>query len=308
MSEKNAAAVQLGRRGGKATCKKLTPEQRSAAARKAAHARWTKTSEIETDPRFPAMQNLSRSSRAVHHLGVIGSAVDASVLSAESVTPMPIGKRTREHQDWFLKELFARSGLNKQLFNKLCAAGCNAEHLAGLLFAVCTIAVHDRGRPIAVGDISSRELRRLPTSLRSLADLLERVNKTGLAPKIDLLSARPDLNRDPARKAMVRLYDMLPGTMRVYSCHLELFSGFKRTLLKRLTLIQLLTVDLLLYLAQCTGGPNYNNASQLLTEGFLVVGGSEISIPKFFSTEALAQLNRRTAKFRRIRVDDPTAT
>lgn len=40
MAKKNKAAVQLGRRGGKATAKKLAPEQRQAAARKAAQARW----------------------------------------------------------------------------------------------------------------------------------------------------------------------------------------------------------------------------------------------------------------------------
>jgi general stress protein YciG len=32
----------LGRKGGKATAKKLTPEQRKEAARKAARARWAK--------------------------------------------------------------------------------------------------------------------------------------------------------------------------------------------------------------------------------------------------------------------------
>ena len=40
MAKKNQAAVQLGRRGGKATAKKLTLEQRKASARKAARARW----------------------------------------------------------------------------------------------------------------------------------------------------------------------------------------------------------------------------------------------------------------------------
>jgi len=40
MAKKNQAAVQLGRRGGKATAKKLTPEQRKEAARRAARARW----------------------------------------------------------------------------------------------------------------------------------------------------------------------------------------------------------------------------------------------------------------------------
>jgi hypothetical protein len=44
--QKNAAAVELGRagglKGGKARADKLTPEQRSEAARKAASARWAK--------------------------------------------------------------------------------------------------------------------------------------------------------------------------------------------------------------------------------------------------------------------------
>jgi hypothetical protein len=42
--DKNPAAVELGRlgglKGGKARAKKLTPKQRSEAARKAAKARW----------------------------------------------------------------------------------------------------------------------------------------------------------------------------------------------------------------------------------------------------------------------------
>lgn len=44
--EKNQAAVELGRlgglKGGKARAEKLTPEQRSEIARKAAEARWNK--------------------------------------------------------------------------------------------------------------------------------------------------------------------------------------------------------------------------------------------------------------------------
>jgi hypothetical protein len=35
--------AKLGRRGGKATAAKLTPEQRKASARKAAQARWAKS-------------------------------------------------------------------------------------------------------------------------------------------------------------------------------------------------------------------------------------------------------------------------
>jgi hypothetical protein len=40
--KKNPAAVELGRRGGAARTKALTPEQREALARRAARARWSK--------------------------------------------------------------------------------------------------------------------------------------------------------------------------------------------------------------------------------------------------------------------------
>lgn len=39
---KNRAAVALGRMGGKARAKNMTPEQRSEAARKAVQVRWAK--------------------------------------------------------------------------------------------------------------------------------------------------------------------------------------------------------------------------------------------------------------------------
>jgi hypothetical protein len=46
-SGKNPAAVELGRKGGlkggKARAEKMTPEERSDAAKRAAHARWGKT-------------------------------------------------------------------------------------------------------------------------------------------------------------------------------------------------------------------------------------------------------------------------
>jgi hypothetical protein len=45
MTKKSAAAVQLGRRGAKATARKRTAEERSKQARKAALARWAKTTD-----------------------------------------------------------------------------------------------------------------------------------------------------------------------------------------------------------------------------------------------------------------------
>jgi hypothetical protein len=41
--KKDAAAAQLGARGGKARARKLTPEQRAEIARAAASARWKKS-------------------------------------------------------------------------------------------------------------------------------------------------------------------------------------------------------------------------------------------------------------------------
>ena len=42
MGKLSSAAAQLGRKGGKARAKKLTPAQRSEIARKAVNARWEK--------------------------------------------------------------------------------------------------------------------------------------------------------------------------------------------------------------------------------------------------------------------------
>ena len=51
--EKNAAAVELGRRGGlkggKARAAKMTSEERSESARKAAKARWEKKRREQSD-------------------------------------------------------------------------------------------------------------------------------------------------------------------------------------------------------------------------------------------------------------------
>ncbi len=43
MAPKNPAAVALGRKGGRATARNLSAEERSAKMRRAAEARWAKT-------------------------------------------------------------------------------------------------------------------------------------------------------------------------------------------------------------------------------------------------------------------------
>jgi hypothetical protein len=70
--KKNAAAVALGRKGGKkggpARAAKLTPEQRSESARKAVQARWSKAQNggKETSEALPAAPGLVASKKALH--------------------------------------------------------------------------------------------------------------------------------------------------------------------------------------------------------------------------------------------------
>jgi hypothetical protein len=198
----------------------------------------------------------------------------------------------------FLKQLFARGVVYEELFNKVVKAGCEAETLSVLLFAVCTIADADRRGFFDPGDISTPQLKRLRRDLLLLADLVERVNRTRLNPKLDLLAAPPDAGRDPIRKHVAKLYDHLPSIMRAYSFHLERFAKFSRAVLKRLTFLHFQTIDLLLYVEENTGNPRYEDMSDLLTAGFLVAGGAEEDIPEFFSADALAKLKQRTAKLR----------
>jgi len=63
MTQKNPAAVELGRRGGKARARKLTPEERREAARKAVEARWAKQRELAREITEGTM-NLLRISKA----------------------------------------------------------------------------------------------------------------------------------------------------------------------------------------------------------------------------------------------------
>lgn len=62
MPRKNTAAVELGRRGGKARARKLTAEQRSEAARKAVEARWAKLRALtnEITQRSKALERTSQ--------------------------------------------------------------------------------------------------------------------------------------------------------------------------------------------------------------------------------------------------------
>jgi hypothetical protein len=202
----------------------------------------------------------------------------------------------KQHVDRFLGKVF-ENNFEKQVFQKLCDAGCSPEYLGGLLFAVNVFALMEPRGFLDCGDLTNSQLSRLISSLRSLADQVEHVNKTRLCPKIDLLAAPPDARFDPMRKRVVRLYEMLPFIMRLYSRHLERFSKFSRVIMKRLTRTHLQTLRLLLYIEESTGSPRYDDTSNLLTSGFLALRRHDDDIPKFFTADALAKLKQRTAKW-----------
>jgi hypothetical protein len=67
---KNAAAVALGRKGGKkggpARAAKLTPELRSASARKAVQARWAKSKKGSDSSEAAATPSFDTSKKAIH--------------------------------------------------------------------------------------------------------------------------------------------------------------------------------------------------------------------------------------------------
>lgn len=151
----------------------------------------------------------------------------------------------RESSRGFLKKLFARGPVHEHSFNDICKAGCDAEALGCLLNAVCIIAVgQSRGR-VHLGEISPAQLKRLTRDLRSLADRVERLNRTTLNPKYELLAAPPDAGRDPMRKNFVDLYDGLPNIMRFYSFHVERFERLSRAITKRLRFTHWYTFRLL---------------------------------------------------------------
>jgi hypothetical protein len=208
-----------------------------------------------------------------------------------------VDAKTRTRIDGFLRKLFVKGNYCKELFHKLCKDGCCADDLGGLLFAVCTITRGYSDGLICLGEPSAKEIKQLVRDLGALANLVARVNRSPLNPKFGLLALPTDLNKDPARKHVARLYDMLPGLMRAYSFHLQQFAKFNRALLKRLTHAHFETLRLLLYIEESTGSPHYEDVSNLLTAGYLAAGGAANDVPKFFTADALAKLKQRTKHF-----------
>jgi hypothetical protein len=143
-------------------------------------------------------------------------------------------------------------------------------------------------------DISKAQLKALPKKLRTIADMIDKLNSTVFAPANDIKRAPFDAQRQIARDYMIRRYESLPGYLRVYSWHLESFSKLSRQTAKRLTMGHVLAIQAIRYVEDRTGSPHYADLSNLLEQGWLVAGRTEIT-PRFLSAEGLTKLYRRWA-------------
>src|SRR5437879_4133718 len=117
---------------------------------------------------------------------------------AASVTPTPSLEKwagVRKEAKAFLERLFANGHHLEESFRTICAEGCPAEDFGTFLYGVCLISsfranpsYFARGRELLVhsGNISKAQLRALPKKLRTMADMIDELNSTPLAPANDI--------------------------------------------------------------------------------------------------------------------------
>jgi hypothetical protein len=222
----------------------------------------------------------------------------------KSAVPADSAARLRKAKNAFLERLFAHGYRFEESFSKVCDDGCSREEFGKLLYVVCltwsfrTDSLHlprAQKRLVNSGNISKSQLKALPKEMRAIADTIDSLNATSLAPARDIKMAPYDAKRQMVREYMIRQYETLPWLLRVYSSHLENFSKSAIRTVKRLTLAHLLAVKLVRYVEDQTGSPHYVDLSNLLEEGLRVAGGTE-STPRFLSTAGLTKLYQRWAE------------
>lgn len=200
--------------------------------------------------------------------------------------------RKKAMRDGFLQQLFARGKHLEQSFHKICNAGCPAQEFSTLLWSTCCIISYRSIPLVNGGGLSKAQLKKLPTQLRSLADVIESLNSSALAPANDIKLAPFDEKRKFVRDYMIRRYESLPGVLRIYSSHMEMYSTFAQKIAKRLTGGHFLTIRLLRWVEDHTGSPLYQDINDLLEHGCMVAEKTD-SAPKFLTADNLATMYRR---------------
>jgi len=217
----------------------------------------------------------------------------------EAMSATSKNDRTARFREEFLQKLFAGGEVYRQSFDKLCTHGCRRDHLGNLLFAICTISrfgqskLRDSGVS-KVTETGESDLDNLPQQLRSMADTLDRISKTILAPQAHLPEATKDRGTLSRQRTTARLYRLLPAIIRAYSLDLEALLEAAPKALKNLTMNHVLVANLLAYVEDSAGRPYYNDVSNLLIGGFsATLDHPDSDLPEFFDPEALAKLRKR---------------
>jgi hypothetical protein len=202
----------------------------------------------------------------------------------------------------FMERVFAQGEIYTKALDSLCADGCEREKLCNVLFGTCTVAkfwtrrladIHSYWHFLGLADITDPQLKRLPDDLRTLADRIERINKTPLAPQQEILLGPSAPEKQGTRDAVVQLYKILPTIMRLYGQHFERFSAYTSEGFGRLTNTHILVSRILFAVEQATGSPHYEDVADLLQAGYRAASGSQSEVPRFFTAEALAKLKQR---------------
>ena len=239
-----------------------------------------------------------------------GPMPDARKSRKAAVPAAPAGPQTRSadrlrrETNAFLKQLFARGYYLEEFFGKLCDGGCSREEFGTLLYSLCLVSSFradsryfsgGQKRLVNSGNISKSQLKALPRKMRAMADTIDSLNATILAPANDIKLAPHDAQRQIAREYVIRRYETLPAVLRIYSWHLERFSKFAARTAKRLMPGHVHAIELIRYVEDHTGSPHYEAMANLIEQGWRVAGKTE-STPRFLSAVGLTKLYQRWAE------------
>jgi hypothetical protein len=129
-------------------------------------------------------------------------------------------EKTIENSKIFLQKLFENGRYLEDSFRRLCADGCSAEVLRTQLYATSFISAFmsnpewvPPGRELLVnsGNVSQAKLDALPKKLRAVADTIEELNDTVVAPTNEIKFSPPfDSKHQNMCKFMIRQYEILP--------------------------------------------------------------------------------------------------
>src|ERR1022692_3346700 len=136
--------------------------------------------------------------------------VKSGALAAPQEPSREGAARVSEETKAFLKQLFAHGQHLEDSFRKICDDGRSWEEFGTLLYVFCVISsfrenslYFPRGQEHLVnsGKFPKSQLKALPKKMRAMADTIDSLNATILAPTNDLRLAPYDAQRQIAREA-----------------------------------------------------------------------------------------------------------